>query len=118
MHQSTLRGGASLIKAHPRLEKVFKTIEYYDNKTQALGGRYSVVFDDSIKVDEIFIMGEDWNNVVFVPEKVTDKDGNLLDEITLRHLSYFTDEEVSDYNKKLIGRIKIDKFPKLMLKLT
>jgi len=111
MHKATLRGGVNIIKAHPFLEDFFRTIPYYDGIT--IGGRYEVIFDDSIKVDEIFMMNKEWNNVLFVPEKLVDKDGNPLNEVTLRHLSYFTDEEVSDYNKKLIGRIKIDSLPKL-----
>ncbi len=120
MHRISLRGGASYIKVHPFVKDLFKTIPFYDEKTSKLS-RYDIIYDDSIKINEIYVIAKEWNDVLFIPRfefgKTTTNDKGEVEtelrEVSINHISTYTDEEVVEYNKKLLGFIKIDNLPKL-----
>jgi len=120
MHRISRTGGASHIKVHPFVKDLFKTIPYYDETTSKLS-RYDVIYDDNIKINEIYVIAKEWNDVLFIPRfelgKTTTNDNRELEtelrEVSFNHISTYTDEEVVEYNKKLLGFIKIDNLPKL-----
>lgn len=52
IHRSTLRGGAYMIKMHPRFLPLFNTLEYFnvsDDGRMTLGGRYEFILDENIE---------------------------------------------------------------------
>jgi hypothetical protein len=52
IHLTSLRGGPDTIYANPKTKELFETLPYYKNGKLS---KYTVIFDDDVKVDEIFV---------------------------------------------------------------
>ena len=93
------------IKAHPNLEPIFKSLEYY--KDGILGERYEVSFDDEVESNMVFIHQALWNNFKSIPIHIEGKDGGMS-ELVFKY--DFTTKEKIAYNSKLIGCITVDNY--------
>ena len=104
--KASFRGGAKFITAHPAMERLFKSLEYY--KDNSLGKRYSVNFDDKVKYNEIFIYQEMWNKFHTIPMTSVDDAGmHMLD---FKDKTKCTETEKIEFNSKLIGCITVDNY--------
>jgi hypothetical protein len=121
INRESFRGGASFVLANPHMKSLFETIEYYDKDETIFGGRYKVIYYDTIPMDVIYLHAKEWNNVLFVAKgnkgKLTeDPDGSTsqeMGEVTLKHFTQYPTEEVIEFNNNLIGYVKILNLPKV-----
>ena len=58
IHKRTLRGGGTHVTLNPKLRPILLDLEYFNQDSMSIAGRYEVVFDDSIDEDVIFVTRE------------------------------------------------------------
>jgi hypothetical protein len=56
--KDTYRGTANVLYMHPKTFTIFKSLEYYDQQSNTLSGRYAIVVDDKLPKDKIFVKFE------------------------------------------------------------
>lgn len=118
IHRASLRASVDTIKTSPWMEALFLTLDFY--KDGVIGGKYEVIYDETIEDDKIFLYNKYWNDLLYIPKlkegETTTNDKGVeeteISEVTFSHISTYTEEEVSSFNNKLLGCIVIDNLPK------
>lgn len=60
--KSSLRGGANMIKMHPRFLPLFDSLEYFrmlENGKMMLGGKYEIILDENIEENVLLVNHND-----------------------------------------------------------
>ena len=61
IHRSTLRGGANVLVFHPKMLPRFEKMEYFNNESQTMCGRYTSIIDDSIEENVVYVYNKNVN---------------------------------------------------------
>lgn len=118
IHKESRNGKADIIKIHPSLEFILGD-EFYNKDTKTLS-TYSVILDDDIDANIVYVYKEDYSNPKMVPVVIKEEDENGWGEIKIKptknaegfilsddKIDFATDEEISDYSKNCCGYIEI-----------
>lgn len=103
--RGSVRSVKRVIRANEKvINKFIKTMDFYNNKTNLLSGRYKIVIDDLIANDELYVYSELLlEKPMLVPDKV-------IGFNQIQKFSFASDLDQKDvdlYKSKLIGRIKL-----------
>jgi len=110
VHRSTMRGAADTLWVHPTNSKLITEGEYYQADKKMWAGRYNVIVTKKIEPNNIFVGREEYFNLEFVT--TTDDDGEYV-KTRIEDANY-SDEELVEYRRKLMGCVKILNTDKLI----
>ena len=65
--KSTLMGGANTIVIHKNLLSLFYDLEYFDEKTMQLGGRYQIIIDNTVQHNKVLLYNKSNNLIIAEP---------------------------------------------------
>lgn len=109
IHKATYRGGANVIKMHPKAYTIIKKLDYYHLHGNTLGSRYRVIVDEKLPLDKIYLIYEDE-----ILKKIQAKDPNMTMCVIKKHSSVPNEmDEISiqilDKNSSLYEEALLDK---------
>jgi hypothetical protein len=103
-------GGANKIIVPFKFKKLFETLDYYNNSHNTLSSRYKVYFVDSNE-NVIYIYRDLYYEKIQSVPFVTKGGEDEMSEVTFKHVSNVTNEEIENYRRKLCGCIEIINYP-------
>ena len=104
IHKSSRRNGPNTIKLHPSLLSLIKTLRFYNEEDNLLGGRYNVVTDNEIERDIIYVYHTEEVLAIPIITEATDSDWGMIE---FKFLNDCTQEEIDDYFKSTQGYVQI-----------
>lgn len=113
IHRSTLRGGGSDIIFHSKMLSTFEKMEYFNNETQTLCGRYTSHIDDTIEENVVYVYHKDVENIIAIPvafhgkKEIDLNESYEFDSIEFRGVKEFSEEEIENHKKKLCGYVQV-----------
>ena len=119
IHKSTLRGGANVIKMHPRFLPLFDTLEYFKvlkSGKMMLTSKYEIILDENIEENVLFVSHndeelntlEEQDLVMFVKKYGMENSLSILKKDSYDYNLALSDPNCSIINEdKLKGEIEI-----------
>lgn len=104
IHKSSRRNGPNTIKLHPSLLPLIKTLRFYNEEDNLLGGRYNVVTDNEIELDIIYVYHTEEVLAIPIITEATDSDWGMIE---FKFLNDCTQEQIDDYIKSTQGYVQI-----------
>lgn len=104
IHKSSRRNGPNTIKLHPSLLPLIKTLMFYNEEDNLLGGRYNVVTDNEIERDIIYVYHTEEVLAIPIITEATDSDWGMIE---FKFINECTQEQIDDYIKSTQGYVQI-----------
>lgn len=104
IHKCSRRNGPNTIKLHPSLLPLIKTLRFYNEEDNLLGGRYNVVTDNEIELDIIYVYHTEEVLAIPIITEATDSDWGMIE---FKFLNDCTQEQIDDYIKSTQGYVQI-----------
>jgi hypothetical protein len=102
---------ANMIFAHYKMMNFFESLSTFQGSGTGkykLGGKYDVFFTDKLPEEPIIYIASDKRfNLKSMPEMGKE---NGMSIVSFKTLNHFSDDEIVEYKKKLLGSIKVDNF--------
>ena len=116
IHLKNTRGGANRIRLNSEMFKLISTLEFFNEETNTVNGKFVVIVDNSITTNQIFVYNADaLFRTMYIPkfeigETTTNDDGSTETEIlglSYKDIFECTEEEIIEFRRDVCACIEI-----------